>query len=83
MTITVYTKTHCQQCLMTKRWLDKRGHQYTTVNLEESPDDLAAVQELGYAQAPVVVVSKRGGPDVHWSGFDPIELSEYIGEVSA
>lgn len=69
MTITVYTKTHC--------------HQYTTVNLEESPADLAAVQELGYAQAPVVVVSQRGGPDVHWSGFDPIELSAHLGEVAA
>ncbi|MDN5640679.1 MAG: NrdH-redoxin [Actinomycetia bacterium] len=83
MTITVYTKTHCQQCLMTKRWLDKRGHQYTTVNLEESPDDLAAVQELGYAQAPVVVVSKGQGPDVHWSGFNPTMLSAHLGEVAA
>ncbi|MEV8166198.1 glutaredoxin domain-containing protein [Rothia kristinae] len=83
MTITVYTKTDCQQCTATKRWLDNRGHTYQTINLEESPDDLAAIQELGHLQAPVVIVSKGGGPDVHWSGFNPTQLSAYLGEVAA
>lgn len=83
MTITVYTKTDCQQCTATKHWLDRRGHTYQTINLEESPDDLEAIQKLGYAQAPVVVVSKRGGPDVHWSGFNPTMLTAHLGEVAA
>ena len=83
MTITVYTKPNCQQCTATKRWLDNRGHTYQTINLDESPDDLATVQKLGYAQAPVVVVSKGGGPDVHWSGFNPTMLSAHLGEVAA
>jgi glutaredoxin-like protein NrdH len=77
--ITVYTQPHCQPCRATKRWLDKRGIEYRTVDVSQSPDDLAAIKYLGYQQAPVVIVSS-GDPetDLHWSGFDPISLGRYV-----
>ncbi|WP_066298917.1 glutaredoxin domain-containing protein [Arthrobacter luteolus] len=76
--ITVYTTPDCRQCRLTKTWLTDREIPFETVDLSESPADLAAVRELGYASAPVIVVS-TGNPenDLHWYGFHPDFLTRY------
>lgn len=82
-TITVYTLPICPQCNLTKRWLDRAGATYTAIDLSTSPDDAAAVTELGYKQAPVIVVS-NGDPetDIHWTGFNPDFLARYTGAAA-
>jgi glutaredoxin-like protein NrdH len=70
MSITVYTKPNCDQCDATKRRLDKHGLQYRIVDITE--DDTArhfVASELGYLQAPVVVVDRSDGDREDWSGF--------------
>lgn len=76
--ITVYTAPECGQCNLTKNWLTTRTIPFETVDLSESPDDLAAVRELGYSSAPVVIVS-NGNPEtnLHWFGFRPDFLTRY------
>lgn len=76
--ITVYTTPECRQCRLTKTWLTERNIPFEAVDLSESPEDLAAVRELGYASAPVIVVS-NGDPenDLHWYGFHPDFLTRY------
>ena len=78
MIVTVYTTPDCSQCNLTKNWLTKNNVEFTTVDLSQSPDDLAAVRALGYASAPVIVVS-NGDPetDLHWYGFRPDNLTRY------
>lgn len=78
-TITVYTKPHCPQCSGTKRWLDRRGVDYDTVDVSQDVQALEAIRELGYAAAPVVFVSPAAGLDVHWSGLRPDLLAEHTG----
>ena len=69
--ITVYSTTHCSQCLMTNRRHTKRGLEFEEVNLEENPDQLNFVKNvLGYSQAPVVIVEEENQTR-HWSGFRP------------
>lgn len=66
--ITVYSTPHCMQCKMTYVALDAKEIPYTVVDLRENPAALEYVTgELGYTQAPIVVVSD----DDHWSGFRP------------
>lgn len=69
---------------MTKNWLDdpKRGNlkgQYRVSDLSKNPDDLAAVQALGYASAPVVLINDNGDThdEKHWYGFRPDLLEEF------
>jgi glutaredoxin-like protein NrdH len=83
-TITVYTQNGCQPCKATKRWLDKRGVTYTTIDVTESPADLEAIKALGYNSVPVVVVS-NGDPltDLHWSGLVVANLEKYTLEKEA
>lgn len=78
MNITVYTAPQCQQCTATKRWLDRRGIGYKTVDISENPADLEAIKALGYKSAPVTIVS-TGDPEMelHWQGFDVNNLRKY------
>lgn len=47
-----------------------KGISYEIVDLSESDAALEYVKELGYAQAPVVVVDDQD----HWSGFRPDKI---------
>lgn len=64
--LTVYTLPGCIQCDLTKRVLDGAGLPYIVVDLATDPHAVAAVKQLGYASAPVVVVCAAS-----WSGFRP------------
>ena len=70
MHIVIYSKPNCQQCRMTYISLDKAGVGYSTVDLTSNDTALEYVQDLGYSQAPVVVVDDHH----HWSGFNPFEI---------
>ncbi|WP_308470905.1 glutaredoxin-like protein NrdH [Rathayibacter sp. AY1G1] len=66
--LVVYSKPSCMQCTMTYRVLDKKGIEYTVVDITTNPEALAYItEELGYSAAPVVVASDQD----HWSGFRP------------
>lgn len=69
--ITVYSKPSCVQCNMTYRALDAKGIDYDIIDLTESPAALEYVKDLGYMQAPVVVVDDQD----HWSGFRPDQIN--------
>ncbi|CAM3379407.1 NrdH-redoxin [Mycobacterium intermedium] len=66
MSITVYTKPACVQCVATSKALDKQGLAYEKVDISLDPEARDYVMALGYLQAPVVVAG-----DQHWSGFRP------------
>lgn len=70
MSITVYSKPACVQCDATYRALDKRGLDYTVVDISQDAEALDMVRSLGYMQAPVVVAD-----DTHWSGFRPDRIA--------
>ena len=70
MTVTLYGKPACIQCAATERALDKQGIEYTKVDVSVDLDALDYVRDLGYMQAPVVVVDGE-----HWSGFRPERIA--------
>lgn len=66
---TVYTKPSCVQCDMTKRYMDKNGIAYTTVDITQDPDALDMILGMGFSSAPVVI-SEKGS----WAGFQPEKI---------
>src|SRR5690606_11247894 len=70
MSVTVYSKPACVQCDATYRALDRKGVEYTVVDITQDAEALEMVRGLGYLQAPVVVAG-----DTHWSGFRPDKIS--------
>lgn len=63
---TVYTKNQCQQCIATKRLLNKLEIPFEEINVDEDDTYLAYIKELGFQAAPVVVSGNQS-----WSGFNP------------
>lgn len=78
MTITVYSKPSCVQCTATTREMDRKGIDYSVIDLTKDEVAFSMVQSLGYMQAPVIVA----GED-HWSGFRPDKIKELLLEAVA
>ncbi|MGI0520216.1 glutaredoxin-like protein NrdH [Microbacterium maritypicum] len=68
--LVVYSKPSCVQCSMTYRALDAKGIPYRVVDLAADDNALDYAKDLGYSQAPVVVVDDHD----HWSGFRPDQI---------
>lgn len=71
--VTVYTLPACVQCDSTKRYLDKHGVIYETVDLSQNAAAMEKIRTLGYTQAPVVETETK-----HWSGFRLSELETLV-----
>lgn len=71
MTVTVYSKPACPACTATYRALDKKGIEYTTLDISVDADALEGLKALGFQQAPVVAAG-----DDSWSGFRPDKIEE-------
>jgi len=78
MTITVYSKPGCGQCIATTRTLDKEGIEYIYKDMSVDPEAHAEAVALGYMQAPVIVAG-----DQHWSGFRPDKIVELASALKA
>ncbi len=57
--ITIYTTNTCAYCVMVKKWLNSKQHDYTEVNLDSSPERAKEALEVsGQLAVPVTVVTK-------------------------
>lgn len=76
--VTVYSAgPGCPQCKQTFEHLKRRGLSFTDVDLRAEVAALEYVtDELGYTQAPVVVVDDE--PENHWYGFRPDLIDRLI-----
>ncbi|MBC9927366.1 glutaredoxin domain-containing protein [Leucobacter sp. cx-169] len=77
--ITIYSKPKCVQCTATERHLNDAHVEYTKIDASEDEAALARMKELGYLQAPVVVLPNGH----HWSGYRPDHLNDVIVETEA
>ena len=66
----VYTKSNCVQCDMTKRYMDKNGIEYTTVDITQDPEALEMILGMGFKSAPVVITDNDA-----WAGFNPDKIN--------
>lgn len=70
--ITVYTTgPSCARCTLTKNVLKSKGIAFVEVNIRDDEGARSyVVDDLGYTEAPVVVVTDED----HWSGFRPDQI---------
>lgn len=72
--VTVFSKANCQPCRLTKMALDRGGVEYVERRVDEDPEALATIKELGYLQVPVVLT--QAGE--HWSGLNPDKIGQLV-----
>lgn len=71
--ITVYSKNNCMQCKMTKKFLEQHGANFQEINIDEHPEKVEYVKNLGFTSAPVIEAD-----NLVFSGFQPAKLKELI-----
>lgn len=71
--ITIYSKNNCVQCKMTKRFLDQHQVSFREINLDEQPEFIQHVKDLGFSAAPVIETETES-----FSGFQPSKLKALI-----
>lgn len=76
--ITVYSKPACVQCTATTREMDKKGVDYTYVDITEDGAAMQTITDLGYRQVPVVI-----NGDDHWGGFRPDKIGALAAQATA
>lgn len=83
LTVTVYTAgPGCVQCRLTRQCLTRAGIAFTEIDLTDEvngPHRDYVTEELGYSQAPVVMVDDE--PEHHWSGFQPALIARLAEQV--
>ena len=54
---------------------DRAGIQYEEINLDDNPEALQTIKDLGYSSVPVVVDADSG---MYWSGLRPDMIQKLI-----
>lgn len=67
--ITIYTRPNDLHCKLLKRELERRGVQYTEIDLTESPDAKAEMLRLtgGRDEVPVMVEGEKVTVGIRWT----------------
>lgn len=74
--ITVYTTNTCAYCVMVKKYLDNKGHNYEVVNLDDEPHrQQEALAISGALTVPVTVVEKEDSSQSVVVGFNLAQLA--------
>lgn len=71
--VTVFSKNNCMQCHMVKKWLSDKAVQFQEINIDEQPQYIDQVREMGFMAAPIIVKDT-----LSFSGFRPTELAKLI-----
>mgnify|MGYP000562218586 CR=1 FL=1 len=67
--VTIYTKSDCIQCKMTKQALTRAGITFKEIDILKDISMLHKLKKEGLIQLPYVVTT-----DQHWNGFQPDKI---------
>lgn len=74
--ITIYTTNTCAYCVMVKKFLSSKGHDYQEVNLDTDPaKQQEALALSGALTVPVTVVTKQDDSQEVVVGFNLSKLA--------
>lgn len=71
MTVTVFSKPSCPQCVNTKKMLTSMGLEFKEDSLIENQEARDNFVSMGYMSAPIVEVAQEDGSVQRWAGFIP------------
>jgi glutaredoxin len=77
--ITIFTTNTCSYCVMVKRYLAAKGHDYEEINLDANPDRQKEAYELsGALTVPVTVVTKSDDSQEVIVGYNLSKLAPAV-----
>jgi len=77
--VTVFTTTTCAYCPMVKKYLDKKGVAYDTVNLDEHPERQKEIYaKSGALTVPITLVEKEDKTEEVVIGYNLPRLASVV-----
>lgn len=78
--ITIYTTNNCAYCVMVKKYLAAKGHDYNEVNVELDPSRRQEAVELsgGAMTVPVTVIQNDDNAPKAVTGYNPGKLAAVL-----
>lgn len=77
--LTVYSKSRCMQCEMTKIWLTQNKIPFEAVDIEANPGAFELLKHYGWQTLPVVAIDDEiGDKEKSWSGFQVDKLEALL-----
>ncbi len=77
--ITIYTSNTCAYCVMVKKWLQMKGHNYDEVNIEVNPERQAEMmQASGQMAVPVTIITKQDDSQEVVVGYNIAKLAPAV-----
>lgn len=76
MSIKIYVKDRCPQCMMTERLFDQLDCTFEVINITHDEDAQQRLIKEVWLALPVVKVEPEG---VSWSGFQPDNIKKVAG----
>jgi len=76
MSITVYSKSGCPECVFTKKFLESANISYEEKRVDKNKTYLDEVLHLGYRSLPVVKIDE----EEIFNGYNPDRLEELVSE---
>jgi len=74
MSITIYSKSGCAECMFTKKFLEAENIPFEEKRVDLNDDHLDEVRLLGYRSLPVVKI----GEDETFTGYQPERLENLV-----
>ena len=74
MTITIYSKSGCPECVFTKKFLEAEDITYQEKRVDQNEDYLNEVVNLGYRSLPVVQIDDNET----FNGYNPERLQNLV-----
>lgn len=74
MTITVYSKSGCAECMFTKKFLEAKNISFEEKRVDTNANYLEEVKLLGYRSLPVIQIDE----DETFTGYRPERLQNLV-----
>lgn len=74
MTITIYSKSGCAECMFTKKILEAEDIPFEEKRVDLNESHLEEVQLLGYRSLPVIKINE----DETFTGYQPEHLENLV-----
>ena len=77
--ITIFTTNTCAYCVMVKKWIGAKGHNYQEVNLDQHPErQKEAFEVSGQLAVPVTVITKEDDSKEVVVGYNLAKLASAV-----
>lgn len=76
MSITVYSKSGCPECVFTKKFLEAEGIPFEEKRVDKNEEHLEELILLGYRSLPVVKI----GNEESFTGYQPERLEKLVSQ---